>query len=213
MTPYNTIPLRHDDRPAIALTPQEVLARAERYVVWGGDAGADARFIGDIQRIAREKLWKTRLNGRDGRAFTSFRAYVTSELGLRCGYRDAGGAWIGDVVGLLHRLSATPWAMRPIIEALAEIATAEPVPGRRLRDSEASRRGRPLKLSEAQIQELKARLAAKQSWRSIARQMGISQSTISRYLRGANDAARSRRSADAMQARDIGQAIPAAAAE
>ena len=48
--------------------------------------------------------------------------------------------------------------------------------------------GRPLKLPSTQIDELHTRPADKQSWRSIAKDMGISTSTIDRYRN--NDAAR-----------------------
>ena len=58
--------------------------------------------------------------------------------------------------------------------------------------------GRPLSLTSAQIDELHARLADKQSWRSIAKDMGISTSTIGRYRNGNNDAARKRRAKAAL---------------
>ena len=42
--------------------------------------------------------------------------------------------------------------------------------------------GRP-KLEDARVHELRGRLARRQSWRTIAREMGISQATISRYAK------------------------------
>jgi hypothetical protein len=42
--------------------------------------------------------------------------------------------------------------------------------------------GRP-KLEDARVHELRGRLAQRQSWRTIAREMGISQATISRYTK------------------------------
>jgi DNA invertase Pin-like site-specific DNA recombinase len=42
--------------------------------------------------------------------------------------------------------------------------------------------GRP-KLEDARVHELRGRLERRQSWRTIAREMGISQATISRYAK------------------------------
>jgi len=42
--------------------------------------------------------------------------------------------------------------------------------------------GRP-RITDAQVMEIKGRLADGQSWRTVAREMGISQTTISRYVK------------------------------
>jgi DNA invertase Pin-like site-specific DNA recombinase len=53
--------------------------------------------------------------------------------------------------------------------------------------------GRRPKLTDAQIMELKGRLAEGQPWRRISREMSIAMSTISRYIKGLNDKSLERR--------------------